>query len=109
LEKPTMDYRTVVSTTLDDMWHVPFAREYLQTLLRLLPVTRRRKVIAEEDYKMHVARRHAQSDEIWLFLECRYGLTRTDHMEFLELLARVERLPVVIQTPWMHHVLSVDS
>jgi hypothetical protein len=109
IEKPFEDLRSVASVCLDDMWHVPFAREFLQTILRVLPVTKRRKVIPEDDYKMHVARRHETSPDVWPFLENRYGLTRADHLQFCELLTQVHTFPVVLRVAWAPRILRRDS
>jgi hypothetical protein len=109
IEKPFEDLRSVASVCLDDMWHVPFAREFLQTILRILPVTKRRKVIPEADYKMHVARRHETSPDVWPFLENRYGLTRADHLHFCELLSQLHTFPVVISVAWAPRILRRDS
>jgi len=105
---PQADHRSVASAVLDDMWHVPFAREYLQTILRVLPVSKRRTVVLD-DYKMHVSRRHDQSPDVWPFLESRYGLTRADHDEFVAMLASISAFPVIIDVPWALRVLQRDS
>jgi hypothetical protein len=109
LDKPTLDYRSVVSVYLTDMWHVPFAREYLQHVLNLLPVTPRRRVILDDDHKMHAGRRHEQSPEIWAFLYNRYGLTRADHASFVSDLATITQLPAVVRAPWAFAILERDS
>lgn len=108
LEKANDDYRSSIAVYLDDMYHVPFAREYCETLLRLLPLTKRKRVVTE-DYKMHVSRRHDRAETIWDFLDGRYGLTRADHAEFCALLDSVTALPALIQVPWAHRVLIRDE
>lgn len=107
LDKPNYDYRSVVKQTLDDMWHVPFARDYLLKVLSLLPVTKIKKVVGEE-YRIHVARRHEQHPSIWVFLMERYGLTRSHHERFQLQLEAIDSLPVIVHVPWMHDLVQMD-
>jgi len=101
------DYRSAIIGHLQDNYHVPFVREYCQRVLEILPVSNSRYV-EYEPHKVHTERAHEYCDETFVFLFQRYGLTRSDLVEWERLLKTITSLPAVLYASWMNVVFDKD-
>jgi len=88
---------------------VPFLRDYLEVVMRLVPEKHRlyesqtfRTVIAGVDLPMDPA------DDTWSFVYARYGLGKRDEQEWRETLGLAVALPFMIESRSFATLVDVD-
>lgn len=105
--------RAAAIGALNDNNHVPFVAELAARVLDLAPRTGRRATarVRRDPHarSFHSSHRLQRTEETWVFLFRRYGLTRR-HLEiFNAQLASVTSLPVLIHVPWLVDAIEVDE
>lgn len=93
---------------LQDNYHVPFLREYFETVVRLATKTAVTPS-KERRHQFHSGMRHDYQDDTMDFVHAKYGLSREDLADFCGLLAQVQALPVTITWDRLPSCLRVDS
>lgn len=85
--------------------HIPFIVDYLDAIARLSgPVE-----AVSYDYHLAAVDSHVADDATYAFVHARYGLTRSDQLEFRRLLASVDKLHVAIDWPHLVRLAGIDD
>lgn len=106
---PAGHMRGVCLGLQDDVWHVPFAHEFVQRMLALTEGARVVESRPDGGIKHHVDRRYERHPEhTWRLVYERYGLTKDDLREFVMQLRQVKRLPAAIGSRVVERLINVD-
>lgn len=100
--------KSAATGSLNDNYHVPFVREYMEKVLELLP---RNAVMGgkAQEHQTHCKQRHEYTELTLDFVETKYGLTRQDLVDFKTLLNKATSLPITLDWPQLEHCLLVDG
>lgn len=103
------DYKAAINAHYNDNFHVPVVNITLKRILELLAGTKLGKVDFEEEFKIHVTKRHTCTEETWQFFEKRYGVSSLMVESYAMQLATVEALPISIRVDWLESVFDRDG
>jgi hypothetical protein len=103
------DYKAAVNAHYNDNYFVPVVNVTLKRILDLMRDVKLGKVDYEEEFKIHVSKRHEPTTETWLFFECRYGVSKLMVDGYTEQLMAITSLPVNIRVDWMESVFDRDG
>jgi hypothetical protein len=103
------DYKAAVNAHYNDNFHVPVVNVTLKRILELMKDEKLGKLDDEEEFKIHVSKRHLPNEETWRFFEKRYGVSRHMVECYHEQLTAVETLPINIRVDWLESVFDRDG
>lgn len=110
ITKNTMsDYKAAINAHYNDNYHVPVVNVTLKRILELLADVKLGRVDFEEEFKIHVKKRHTCTIDTWLFFEKRYGVSTLMVESYTTQLAAIETLPINIRVDWMESVFDRDG
>jgi hypothetical protein len=103
------DYKAAVNAHYNDNFHVPVVNVTLARILEIMKDEKLGKVDSEEEFKIHVSKRHLPNEETWAFFEKRYGVSRFMVECYQEQLTAVVSLPICIRVEWLEAVFDRDG
>jgi len=105
----TQTLRSAAIGALQDNYHVPFLREYFARVCEIAKKQKLKLGGRPNEYTLHAAEKHDYDESTLDFVQTKYGLSRSDLVEFKKLLDKVNSLPMVISWEHLHRCIQIDS
>lgn len=88
---------------------IPFLQPYLKRILELTTGSKAVRDKRAEEWTFHTATLHEASEETYIFMYNRYGLTRSDEKDWINQLSQITKLPVVLSNRSVDMMIERDE